>query len=403
MTSLWVVWLLFAAASAAAPLQRLLVLSDAPKTIQTSHSLFLKDLADAGFALTHAAIDSNPSFEEFGEMVYHGVVVLSETGEVHGLESRLMSLLDEKRVPLIIAASRDSVTVSDLLNEIQVDVGPDGDEETCSEVAEIPVLVGETIQSVELHAATLTRSQFARADMYPIASKDGAACLMAVQSADDSRVLVLGSLDTASDTALGQNAGARALLVTASLWVLGRRGELRVLSVEWRRTASGAQNDAARALAMADSLANPATVTVNDELVFKLVVEERLWKRDAAGDLVDEWVPFVRRDEMQLEFTMLSPRLRITMLVDPSGEYSAHFRCPDVYGIYKFVVNYHAPGFRPLSLSRKVSVRPYWHNEFLRFIPQAYPYYLSAAATLAGIVVFSAIFLLIKPGKAHTQ
>ena len=50
-------------------------------------------------------------------------------------------------------------------------------------------------------------------------------------------------------------------------------------------------------------------------------------------------------------------------------------QAPDVYGIYKFRVQYRRPAVSVLQLSDQVSVRPFKHNEYERFIGQAYPYY----------------------------
>ncbi len=50
-------------------------------------------------------------------------------------------------------------------------------------------------------------------------------------------------------------------------------------------------------------------------------------------------------------------------------------QAPDVYGIYKFRVQYRRPAVSVLELSDQVSVRPFKHNEYERFIGQAYPYY----------------------------
>jgi len=36
------------------------------------------------------------------------------------------------------------------------------------------------------------------------------------------------------------------------------------------------------------------------------------------------------------------------------GTYSTQFRVPDVYGVYKLVLRYHAPGYNPLFVSHKV-------------------------------------------------
>ena len=69
---------------------------------------------------------------------------------------------------------------------------------------------------------------------------------------------------------------------------------------------------------------------------------------------------------------------------------------PDVYGIYKFRVMYRRPGLSVISLNDQVSIRPYRHNEYERFIGAASPYYFSAFTIMAGFFVFSLFFLFTK-------
>jgi oligosaccharyltransferase complex subunit beta len=41
----------------------------------------------------------------------------------------------------------------------------------------------------------------------------------------------------------------------------------------------------------------------------------------------------------------------------------------------------------------QVSVRPLQHTEYERFIPSAYPYYVSAFSMMAGVFLMSIVFL----------
>lgn len=42
---------------------------------------------------------------------------------------------------------------------------------------------------------------------------------------------------------------------------------------------------------------------------------------------------------------------------------------------------------------RQVSIRPFTHNEYDRFLLAAYPYYTSALSIMVGFIVFCAAFL----------
>lgn len=46
--------------------------------------------------------------------------------------------------------------------------------------------------------------------------------------------------------------------------------------------------------------------------------------------------------------------------------------------------------------SLQVSVRPLQHTQYERFIPSAYPYYASVFSMMAGLFVFSIVFLHMK-------
>lgn len=69
------------------------------------------------------------------------------------------------------------------------------------------------------------------------------------------------------------------------------------------------------------------------------------------------------------------------------GNYTAHIKVPDVYGVFKFVVDYQRPGFSHISLSEQLPVRPFRHDEYERFLVAAYPYYASAASLMVAFLV----------------
>jgi oligosaccharyltransferase complex subunit beta len=104
-----------------------------------------------------------------------------------------------------------------------------------------------------------------------------------------------------------------------------------------------------------------------------------------------QWQPFQGKD-VQLEFVRLDPFVRST-LVNKNGNLELAFQIPDVYGIFKFVVDYNRVGYTHLFSSTTVSVRPLEHTQYDRFIPAAYPYYVSAFSMMLGVFVFSFIQL----------
>jgi len=126
---------------------------------------------------------------------------------------------------------------------------------------------------------------------------------------------------------------------------------------------------------------------IKDEIVFKMTVEL----------LVDgQWVPF-SADDMQMEFVMLDPYVRKSMTSNPkTGDFIAIFNAPDSYGVFKFRVFYRRQGYSVLHSETPVSVRPFKHNEYERFIFSAFPYYSSAFSAMIAFVSFSLFFVFSK-------
>ena len=109
------------------------------------------------------------------------------------------------------------------------------------------------------------------------------------------------------------------------------------------------------------------------------------------------WQPY-EADDVQMEFVMLDPHLRKTLSYAGNGTYVAEFMTPDVYGVFKFRLHYQRPGLSAVREERQVTVRRFWHNEYERYILSAFPYYGSVFSMMAGVFVFSFVFLYVRPG-----
>ncbi|KAJ4459938.1 putative Dolichyl-diphosphooligosaccharide--protein glycosyltransferase 48 kDa subunit [Paratrimastix pyriformis] len=390
---------LFTLICAALASERVLVLHDA-SSIQSTHSKFFKGLKDHGMTLTFKSIESSEAgeFTEFGEYLYDSVIVFApEADELP--KDQLNQFLDDKHNVLIISSESDGV--KDWLEEINIRVDESADSETVVSATplDIPVIVGPNkIGQVSISGFPLTVSSLSSPETvyYPVLSADGKVYSYALQTRVDGRVMVVSSLQFFSDDSFTETPANAQLAHQLAMWTFGRRGNVRAVDVEYRVLSNPPPCSEVvppmDAFLSNRSAVNPAVLSVNDFVRFSFRMEERVMKE---GKPV--WVPFVRPGEAQLEFTMLNPRLRTVLDVDLNGVYSAQFRAPDVYGIYKFGVNYHAPGYNPLNVVQKVSVRPYRHNAFERFIPCAYPYYASAFAAMGAVFLFAATFLLLKP------
>jgi len=139
---------------------------------------------------------------------------------------------------------------------------------------------------------------------------------------------------------------------------------------------------------------NSLVYRIKENILYSMIVEEY-----ENG----QWHPFCA-DDMQMEFVMLDPHVRKTMTCDKnSGKFVASFVAPDNYGIFKFRVLYRRQGFSVLHAETQVSLRPFKHNEYERFIFSAYPYYSGAISATVAFFVFSIFFLFSSDSKKATS
>ncbi|WKX97512.1 hypothetical protein Q1695_013290 [Nippostrongylus brasiliensis] len=219
-------------------------------------------------------------------------------------------------------------------------------------------------------------------DDYPAALGSQLLLIGAVQARNNARAVFTGSMEMFSDAFLSAfvhkagesspaaQSGNMELVTALSKWVLKEVGVLRVKKVEHH---------------LAGSREVPREYTIMDEVEYAIEIEEL---RDG------KWRPFDRKD-VQLEFVRIDPFVRTT-LTNKNGRFSARFKLPDVYGVYKFLVDYRRVGYTHLYDVQQVSVRPLLHTQYERFIRSAYPYYASSFSMMLGVVLFSIAFLHFK-------
>lgn len=231
-------------------------------------------------------------------------------------------------------------------------------------------------------ATSYSYNPTAAIDEYPAAIGKQLLMIGALQARNNARAVFTGSLEMFSDsflTAYVHKAGSdeKAVqsgnleLVTAlSKWVLKENGVLRVKKVEHH---------------LSGKHEIPREYTIMDDVEYEIVIEE----------LSDgKWRPFSGKD-VQLEFVRIDPFVRIT-LTNKNGHFSTRFKLPDIYGVYKFQVDYRRVGYTHLYNTQQVSVRPLLHNQYERFVRSAYPYYASSFSMMVGVVLFSLVFLHFK-------
>lgn len=229
---------------------------------------------------------------------------------------------------------------------------------------------------------------------YPHSVGKSTLFVSALQARNNARVVFVGSLDFFSNdffespvqksgtTKRFEKSGNEQLSVALSQWVFKEKGVLRVSDVQHHRV--GEKNA-------------PADYTIKQNIVYSIKIEE----------IVNgKWQAFQGND-VQLEFVRLDPFVRTT-LQKKNQRFEVQFQVPDVYGIFKFVVDYNRAGYTHLFSSTQVSVRPLEHTQYERFIPAAYPYYISAFSMIIAVFFFSFIQLyhkdeVVAPVEKKTQ
>lgn len=110
----------------------------------------------------------------------------------------------------------------------------------------------------------------------------------------------------------------------------------------------------------------------------------------------DKWENYDSED-IQLEFTMLDPYIRAHLKKDAadfqSPTFSTTFKIPDVWGVYKFVINHKKVGYNTISYESITTVRNFRHDQNERFVISAIPYYTAFIVTLISFCYFILLFI----------
>ena len=126
----------------------------------------------------------------------------------------------------------------------------------------------------------------------------------------------------------------------------------------------------------------PRMYKEKDDIEVGLTIEEL---RDG------KWVLFPATD-VQMEYVMLDPHVRETMKFTGTG-HKLTFKAPDVYGIFKFRLDYRRRGYNGLHIEQVAPVRNPRHNDYERFLFCAYPYYASCFVSLGLVFAFALVFV----------
>lgn len=395
-------------------------------SMKETHSVFFDDLASRGHQLTFKmADDPNLAFSKYGEFLYDNLVIFAPSVEDFGGSVDVKAITDfvDSGGNVLVAASS---SVGDILRDLGMEVGLELDEAGTSVIDHLnydikdrgdhTLIVSDTANVIDaelivgprtatpclyrglgmvadpanplileiMTGASTSYSYFTEDAVqdYPHAVGKSTLLIAGLQARNNARVVFSGSLDFFSNEffaapVLKAVAGAKefqksnnhAFSSALSAWVFKERGVLRVGGVKHSRVGEKTA---------------PQAYTVEDHVRYEIVIEE------FAGG---KWVPF-NGDDVQLEFFRIDPFVR-TALKKTKNEksYFVEFKLPDVYGVFQFKVDYNHIGYTHLFSTTQVSVRPFEHTQYERFIPSAYPYYASAFSMMLGLLLFSAVFL----------
>jgi len=395
--------------------------------VKESHSTFFKILTDMGFSLTYKTAD-DPSIvlKKYGAFLFDHLVLFSPSVEEFGGDVKVEGITEFIDAGGNVLVAGNSLT-GDVLRDIASECGFEADEEGNSVIDHLnfdlalddgkhtliaadsanlidsepivgnkkalgPVLYEGTGLMVDhenpLVLEILTASSTAYSHNpdesiteYPHATGKGTVLVAGLQARNNARVVFSGSIDMFSDklfsagvsSASGKKAeksGNQALAVALVRWCFKQSGVLRVKGVNHHLEGEQGPPE------------NPSAYTIKDDAVYSIDIEEYQ---------NGKWVPYNGND-VQMEFVRIDPFVRLT-LTNKNGHFEGKFKIPDVYGVYQFKVDYVRTGLTRLYSTTQFSVRPWRHDQYERFISSAYPYYASAFSMMAGVLMFSVVFL----------
>lgn len=423
--------------------------------------------ADLGFQITLAqASDKTADVVHYGEWIYDNIVILAPRATHFGALSAhdLMYFLQQGGNVFVTGASVISDAVRDLALECGVDFDPNKSR-VVDHFNHVPFLTPPSAQRVRPQNSAsriLTNNRFPSTTIsgnlsaasivfqgigasvnpdnilafkalsaglhaysadpstepgtHPFGIGTDISLVTAVQARNNARATFLGSLWMLSNEAFEMHidesesirSGNEEFATAILKWTFQKAGVLRAKNI-YHAYASGTPPEHQVTEPVRPELPKsmfPAPEIGRNSLVYR-VMEDVQYSVDLEEYVNDKWVPYVpaANDKVQLEFVMLDPYYRVNLETDEPGHFHTSFKIPDVHGIFKFRLHYRRPGLSVIDESTQVSVRPYRHNEYERFIPTAYPYYASTFFCMLAVAVFSVLFLHAKPTapKVHAK
>lgn len=414
--------------------KRTLVMLGDQATVK-SHSRFLDALSGRGHEVT-LSFDSSPELSSYGEPLYENLLLLSPNMDADTIDTAAVMDFVKGGGNLWVTAS-ESLADPSPLRDIAFECGVEFDTEGSKVVDHVNFLEGDS-EHTTVFSSNFVNSKYvvgdvsgpvafrgigqasardnilalrtlagsrtsysARTDQpisgFPESAGADVGLVTSVQARNNARVTFSGSFWMLSDEAYAlPSANNEAFVAEVTKWTFQEQGVLRAQNIRHSRV-DGSQPDtqlAARPNPNLPVSIYPDPEVAPNSLVYR-IKDHLMYQVDIDLLTEDGWKPY-SADDVQLEFVMLDPYVRVNMESTPTSTFVGHLQAPDSYGIFKFRLLYRRPGLSVIDLSTQVSVRPYRHNEYERFIPSAFPYYSSVASMMLGFFVFSFFFLFSK-------
>ncbi|KAJ6254656.1 dolichyl-diphosphooligosaccharide--protein glycosyltransferase 48 kda subunit [Anaeramoeba flamelloides] len=373
------------------------------------YSQFFDSFTSKGYDLNFLrASNQDATLKKFGEYLYdQAILFVGKSEEINVVD--ILDFIDSGRSVIVATSSGLSDSVRELAIGCSIEFDEQGmsvvdhfnfksgDKEHTSIITnnfcDIPSVIGDFEQDKKgvlfkgigmkvqknsplnyriLNAPSTSYSSFVdeKITKKPFLIGNEITLVAALQTRGDARVLFSGSIDMFSNDFFDSKYGNSLFCQEIASWAFNERGFLRLRDYTHHKANSMVKQDYYR---------------IKDDIEFSVTIEEY--------DIVKGWVPYVAND-VQIEYVMLSPYIRKTLFNYPkTGKFSTRFTLPDKHGTFKFRLHYHKRGYRFIEKVEEIPLKPFWHNEYERFIPVAYPYYLSAILMLVGFFLFSIIFL----------
>jgi oligosaccharyltransferase complex subunit beta len=405
--------------------KRTLVILDS-SSIKTSHSRFFKSLEQKGYTLAYFTEDDTVAFKTYGEWNYDNLILFapSTTDLPSGVTAKsILEFIDDGHNVLLVGGTEIGKPFADIASDCNVEFDEEGtfvldhlnfnssdfdgshnvivaDPTNIVDASIIfpkkvdsPILFKGIGQDIEEDSSLLfcvlsasstaySHSPDEKIEELSVAGKK--ICLVsALQARNNARIVFAGSLELFSDSYFSSpvqkytsegngksspKSGNEDFTRQLVEWLFQERGILRAIDVQHHRVGE---------------TTSPFTYTIKEDIEYSIQIQE--WDGK-------QWIPYLAED-VQLEFRMLDPYVRINLKHNKSGRYTTSFKVPDVYGVFTFKVEYIRRGYGFLTSITRTPVRPFRHNEYERFIQSAFPYYASAFSMMAGLFLFSWFFL----------